>query len=494
MTPSIVEDGQQIERVFYGRPIARPDDLCEAFGTRLPAPPPARPAQPRERLVCGNDRTIPIDRCRSHRQTLKGNVYRGDTEDPWHRTPLIGFLGVGAAHVDGAPGYRLLASRILATGPQGAAIRLRAYDERSGGTMPPEVNVKASTGKECLQRPAFYVLVFIVGYLAYLVLAPFLVPLIWAVIFGIVFRTMQVELSRRLGPSGAALFTTLIVAILIVAPAVMLVSVLAREVPQVANSVQQASLPASDQVERLWQMTRQRVPFPLPEDPTELAREAIQRVLAFLAPRAGAVVADVFATIGSLVVMLFALFFVLRDGDRMAGEVRNLLPLPMNECDRLMQDTRDLVIASVGAGMVVAALQGAIGGLTFWILGIDAAVFWAVVMAFCSIIPVVGAALVWMPAAVWLLLSGEIARGVILLVVGALGISMADNVIRPLLLAGRTSLSGLVIFFGLLGGMAAFGFVGIVLGPIVLVVTGGLLKLFTWPDLVEEGLSPPSSR
>jgi predicted PurR-regulated permease PerM len=349
-----------------------------------------------------------------------------------------------------------------------------------------EMSDRAARSKESLRRLPFYLLVLLACYLAYLVLAPFLVPLIWAVVFGVVFRTTQVDLSRRFGPNGAALTTTLVVAILIVAPAVILVSVLAREVPQVANSVQQASLSAPEQVDRLWQMTRQRVPFTLPEDPTELAREAIQRVLAFLAPRAGAVVADVFATIGSLVIMLFALFFMLRDGDRMAREVRSLLPLPMTESDRLMREMRDLVIASVGAGMVVAALQGAIGGLTFWLLGIHAPVFWAIVMAFCSIIPVVGAALVWLPAAAWLLLSGEIARGVILLIVGALGISMADNVIRPLLLAGRTSLSGLVIFFGLLGGIAAFGFVGIVLGPIILVVTGSLLKLFTWPDVVDD--------
>jgi predicted PurR-regulated permease PerM len=352
--------------------------------------------------------------------------------------------------------------------------------------MRSDVEGRVTTGREPLRRPAFYVLVFLAGYLTYLVLGPFLVPLIWAAVFGIVFHDIHATLSRRMGPAGAALVTTLFVAILIVAPAVILVSVVAREVPQVASSVQQASLPASDQIERVWEVVRARVPLPLPEDPTDLAREGIQRVLAFLAPRAGAVVADFVATIGSLLVMLFALFFMLRDGDRLAAQVRHLLPLPLNESDRLLRDTRDLVIASVGAGMVVAAVQGGIGGVTFWLLGLPAPVFWAVVIAFVSLIPVVGAAFVWLPAAIWLLLAGEIARGVTMLIVGALGISMADNALRPLLLAGRTSLSGLVIFFGLLGGVAAFGFVGLVLGPIILVVTGNLLKLFTWPDLVDE--------
>jgi predicted PurR-regulated permease PerM len=341
-------------------------------------------------------------------------------------------------------------------------------------------------GKECLHRPAFFLLVLIASYLAYLVLGPFLVSLIWAGVFGIVFHGLQEVLARRIGSSRAALVTTVFVAILIVAPAVILVSVLAYEVPRVATYVQQASLPAPQQIEVLWEQARIRSPFPLPGDPTQLVRDAAQRILAFLAPRAGAVVADFVSTLGSLVAMLFALFFMLRDGESIARELRALLPLPANECDRLMRETRDLVIASVGAGMVVAIAQGTLGGLTFWVLGLNAPVFWAVVIAFCSVIPVVGAVIVWAPAAMFLLLSGEIGRAVMMALIGAFGISMADNILRPLLLAGRTSLNGLVIFFGLLGGIAAFGFVGLVLGPIILVVTGSLLKLFTWPDLAEE--------
>jgi predicted PurR-regulated permease PerM len=110
----------------------------------------------------------------------------------------------------------------------------------------------------------------------------------------------------------------------------------------------------------------------------------------------------------------------------------------------------------------VAAAQGTIGGVAFWLLGIGAPVVWGVAMAFCSLIPVVGAALVWVPTAIWLLLSGNITRGVILILVGALGISMADNILRPLLLSGRTSASGLIVFLGILGGVGAFGFIGLV--------------------------------
>jgi len=106
-------------------------------------------------------------------------------------------------------------------------------------------------------------------------------------------------------------------------------------------------------------------------------------------------------------------------------------------------------------------------------------------IGFCSLLPVVGAALVWVPAALWLLLSGHIGAGVVMVLVGVLGISMVDNILRPLLLSGNTSVSGLVIFFGLLGGVAAFGFIGLVIGPIVLVTTGNLLRLFAKPDVIE---------
>jgi predicted PurR-regulated permease PerM len=185
--------------------------------------------------------------------------------------------------------------------------------------------------------------------------------------------------------------------------------------------------------------------------------------------------------------MLFALFFLLRDGHVLGGRVRDLLPLAERERDRLLAETRDLVIASVGAGLLVAAAQGTIGGLTYWALGIRAPVVWGVAMAICALIPMVGSALVWAPTALWLLLSGEVGRGLILVLVGVLGIGMVDNILRPLLLSGRTSASGLVIFLGLLGGVSAFGFIGLVLGPIVLVTAGNLLAAFTRVDLSVDG-------
>jgi predicted PurR-regulated permease PerM len=145
-----------------------------------------------------------------------------------------------------------------------------------------------------------------------------------------------------------------------------------------------------------------------------------------------------------------------------------------------------MVIASVGAGAVVAVAQGAIGGLAFWWLALGPPLFWCCVLAFASLLPVVGAALVWVPVGVALLVTGDVWRGVGLLLVGSLGISMADNVLRPWLLSGRTQINGLVIFFGLLGGVAAFGFTGLVVGPIILVVTHTLISIARRPALGDD--------
>jgi predicted PurR-regulated permease PerM len=344
----------------------------------------------------------------------------------------------------------------------------------------------AESTSKSLGRPVLYAVILLALYLSYQVLEPFFVALTWAAMFAILFHRMQVALVSRMGPNRAALVTTLVVAIAIVAPAVVVISAVVREAPGLADYLKRASSSAPEQIQRIWDTVRARSPVSLPDDPTDLVTRGVQRTLTFLAPRAGGVVADVLGTLGTLGAMLFALFFMLRDGEAMSRQLRDRLPFSERESERLLNDTRDLVIASVGAGLLVAAAQGAIGGVVFWLLGIGAPVLWGVVIGFCSLVPVVGAAIVWAPTAIGLLLSGEIARGVILLLVGAFGISMVDNVLRPLLLSGKTSVSGLVIFFGLLGGVAAFGFIGLVIGPLVLVITARLLEDLHHPDRLDD--------
>jgi len=337
------------------------------------------------------------------------------------------------------------------------------------------------TRRNSLGRPVLYALIAVGTYLAYLILRPFLVALTSAVIFAIVFHGMQVRLARRLGANRAAVVTTLVVAAAILAPAVALISTAAHEAPHVADVVTHQSRTTPPGVQRMWNTVRAHGPASLPEDPADAMKQGVQRLVARVAPHAGAVVTDMLGTLGGLVAMLFALFFMVRDGDAIHRQVRDRLPFTTAESEKLLSDTRDMVVASVGAGVVVAIAQGAIAGLAYWLVGIEAPVFWGLVTGFASLLPVVGATIVWVPAAIGLLLSGAIGRGVALLLIGLFGISMADNVLRPLLLTGKTSVSGFVIFFGLLGGAAAFGFVGLIIGPIILVTTARLIETLHRP-------------
>ena len=341
-----------------------------------------------------------------------------------------------------------------------------------------------------LGRPTLYALILVGLYLTYLVLSPFLAALTWAVIFAILFHDMQAALARRIGPNGAAALTLAVVAVAIVLPAALLVSAVAREAPQLTAYVKQSSQSAPGQVQKAWETVRAKNLLPMSEDAGELMKKITEAVVGFVESHAGGFVSDSLAALGNLAVMLFALFFMLRDGDAMRRMVRERLPFSEHENERLMSSTRDMVTASFGAGVIVAAAQGVMGGLAFWLLGLGAPAFWGIVTAFASLLPV-GATIVWVPAGLVLLLSGDTTRGLLMLLFGAVGISGIDNWLRPMLLSGKTSASGLVVFFGLLGGGIAFGLIGLVIGPIVLVITGQLLEDLRHPDRLGESAATP---
>ena len=160
----------------------------------------------------------------------------------------------------------------------------------------------------------------------------------------------------------------------------------------------------------------------------------------------------------------------------------------------MMDQTRDLIYASVVAGMVVAIIQGILGGITFAALGLGAPVFWGVVMTLFCLLPL-GAWVVWLPAAIWLMASGDLTRGLILVGIGAGIVGSVDNVLRPMMLAGRASMNGLLVLIALLGGFATFGFIGIVLGPIILAAAAALLETYTSDEArAQVWKEPPVAR
>jgi predicted PurR-regulated permease PerM len=349
--------------------------------------------------------------------------------------------------------------------------------------------------RKSLGRPVLYALVALGIYLDYRILGPFLIALTWAAIFAVLFHDLQTWLTdnRKLSPNRAALVTTLIVAAIVVVPAGLLISTLAHQLPQLTAYVSETSKTTPEQLQRTWDAIRARIPVSLPEDPTELMNDGMQRASAFLQSHAGAMVDDVLAMLGNLALTMFALFFLVRDGDAIAIQLRDLLPFAQEENESVLRETRDLVVTSVGSGIVSAIAAGVLGGLAFWLAGGGNPVFWGVVTGFASLLPAVGSTVVWVPAAIVLLLKGDVWQGILMLLMGTFGISMVGNIIRPLMLSGKTSVSAFVVFFGLLGGAAAFGVIGLVIGPIILVLTWRLLETLHRPDLLNESVPGDAS-
>jgi predicted PurR-regulated permease PerM len=316
-------------------------------------------------------------------------------------------------------------------------------------------------------------------YLVYLVLQPFLIPLGWAAVLAIVFYPAHARLEARWRrPGRAAAVSTLLVALVIIAPALVITAAFIREALGAAAGVQQAfSEGRLASFERFWSGLEARLPFVDRIDLAGLAAEAVQRVAGFAVAQSGSLLRGAATSLFDLVVALFATFFFLRDAPAILRVVRGVLPMEHAEREELIRKTRELVSVGVVSAVLVAAVQGLLGGFSFAIVGLEAPVFWGVIMGFFCLLPF-GAWVVWLPAAVVLAASGDWTRALILVALGTAIVSAADNVLRPMLLSGRTRMNGLVIFLSLLGGLSVFGLLGLVLGPIIVVTALGLLTAY----------------
>jgi predicted PurR-regulated permease PerM len=339
--------------------------------------------------------------------------------------------------------------------------------------MPPLVE------RERLTTLLFYAFVLGLGYFAIQLVWPFLVPLGWATVVVVFFYPVYKRVERRHGRTLAAALSTVLVTVVVIVPTIFVMTAFVNEALRVFD----AARTAFDEgrfawLETLWATLQQSKYVESLGDPDTTVRRVGSAAAAFLAGQVGAVVQNVVVILFDLVVMLFATFFLFRDGDGVVRMIRNAIPFDPEVRDRMMDQTRDLIYASVVSGMAVAIVQGVLGGITFALLGLGSPVFWGVVMTLFCLLPL-GAWVVWVPAALWLIASGDITRALILTGVGAGVIGAVDNVLRPAMLAGRASLNGLLVLIALLGGIATFGFIGIVLGPIIVATAVGLLEAYT---------------
>jgi len=339
-------------------------------------------------------------------------------------------------------------------------------------------------------------LTFLSFYLLYRILSPFLTSILWAVLLAIIFFSPFRKLHKLLKKKAvlSALAMTLLVVILIILPFSFLTVLLADEVINFYHRVE-------EMVEsgRLQAYVEEMKSLPLVRlilerlDPTldfskkgfpDVLMKNIQQVSTFLFNQTSKIVKGLSTFVVGFFFTLLSLYYLFKDGDRLLERLKEIAPLPSRQRDLLIQRFTQMVQATIYGGIFVAMIQGILGGLAFWILGLSSPVFWGTAMAFLSLIPIGGTALIWVPAVVILIIQGAYLKGLILLGFGIFVISLADNILKPLFISSKTKIHPLLLFFAVLGGIQTFGLVGLVVGPLIATFCLTLIEIYM------EGIKP----
>ena len=308
------------------------------------------------------------------------------------------------------------------------------------------------------------------------ILWPFYGAILWGVVAAIVFAPLYRRLSQAMQQrhSLAAIATVMIIVTMVILPLTLIGAALAREAAGVYGRVQSGELDLVRSFQQIFDVLPLWVTSLLDRlglgslgGVQEKVSGALLKGSQFLAAQAFNIGQSTFGFFVNLFAMLYLLFFLFRDENTLSKRVKDAIPLRRERLDALLLKFTIVIRATVKGDLLVALLQGALGGMMFWFLGINASLLWAVLMAFLSLLPAIGSGLVWMPVAIYLLATGAIWQGVVLIAYGALVIGLVDNFLRPMLVGNDTKMPDYVVFFSTLGGIEAFGLNGFVIGPAI---------------------------
>ena len=326
-------------------------------------------------------------------------------------------------------------------------------------------------------RISVLLVLIVVLYFVFRILEPFLPGLIWAAILASVFYPLFSALLRRLRrPRWASALTCVLLTVLIVLPALFLLFALAKESVSAYRVLQEhvsgAGLPSFEVVRKAspyqWFLTKSKG-LGLPEpDLGVVLTKGIGSVSAFLVSRSAAIVAGITHSVANFLVMILALYYLLLRGPDMLRELRQLSFLRPEHGDRIIEKFRAIAVATFGGSLATAMIHGTADGIIFLIFGLPSPLLWGTVMAFLSLIPVVGTGLVWVPLVVYFILKGPVLKGILLLVAFAVVAVIVDNVVKPILIRRGTEVDSIWILLSVLGGIGVFGLLGLFLGPFLI--------------------------
>jgi predicted PurR-regulated permease PerM len=321
-------------------------------------------------------------------------------------------------------------------------------------------------------------------YLSYLLVQPFLSPILFAIMMAIAFHPLQAWCGRLISNRSAAAFASTMAAMLLTAVPLSLVALALSG--EISDLYQSASAKTAAQgglanyllhgLESAQDWLGKHLPVPA-VNVRELAMRRLGEASAGLVRMGASLVGNVFSFITQAVIAGVVLFFAFRDGEKGLAQLSASLPLPEGTVEKLRKQVSSTVVANLYGGVAVGAAQGLLAGLAYWVLGVGSPVLWGVVTGICSLVPMVGSALVWLPTALILMIGGHVMKGVALVAWGAGVVGLVDNFIRPWIVSGRVQMHPLYVFFALLGGVEVFGIIGLFAGPVILALAAALLKI-----------------
>ncbi|MBN9657282.1 MAG: AI-2E family transporter [Acidobacteria bacterium] len=345
------------------------------------------------------------------------------------------------------------------------------------------------------------VLAIAVAGLVYLLLLPFLHPIFFALVLAIAAQPLYHALASRLKrPALSASLTTLLMIVAVLVPLAMLTVTVINEATSSYNRLAQQSAEKggwgqylNDLLDPPVQWVADKTGMPAPNVQAAVLQR-MQAMSSGLLRWSGSLLGNLTSTLGDLVLSLFVMFFLFLEGNAIWAGILRWMPLPESRTRELLQTISDAIVANVYGFVAVGVAQGVLTGLAFWFTGLHAPFLWGAVAAICSLVPIVGTAIVWVPAALILLAQAAWGKALFMLLWGVLAISMSDNIIRPLVLSGRTEMNTLVVFFALMGGLQAFGFIGLFAGPVIFSVAIAVFRMlreeYTQP-MVELEIKEP---
>ncbi len=356
--------------------------------------------------------------------------------------------------------------------------------------------MKSPSPNEMRVEDGFFLALIILVSIAFaLVIRPFFAAILWAVVAAILFAPLNESLRARMrgGRNRAASLTLLLIVLLVIVPAIILVIALIQEGTLVYNSIQSGEIDFA----QIFEQFRASLPawatglldrsgLTNLDSVQEMLDSSLRASFRTLAGQALQIGQGAFSFLVALSVMLYLTFFMLRDGESLARRLSQAAPLRSQARQALVQQFVLVVRAMIKGSIVVAIVQGLIGGVVFWMLGISGALLWGVMMGFFSLLPAIGTGLVWVPVALYLIVSGAIVKAAILIFSGLFIIGLVDNVLRPALVGRETRIPDYVVLISTLGGIELFGFSGLIVGPMI-----AALFISVWNIAAMMRVSPP---